>query len=195
MKLNLGCGFNKIDGYINADKEIICLPDVLVSLDTEPWPWVDDSADEVLLDHVLEHLGETTAQYLHVIKELYRVCMPGAKIIIRVPHPRHDNFIHDCTHVRAITPEGLAMFNKTRNLQQIADGAKDTKLGLMLDVDFNLIKVTYKLEPRWEILTGNKLISNEEMIAVMRAQNNVCYEIEMELTVIKEAKDGELLDS
>lgn len=53
-------------------------------------------------------------------------------------------------------------------------------------MDYEIKKVIYHLEPRWQVLMQNGLISGEEMERTMRVENNVCYEIELELTVIKE---------
>lgn len=189
MKLNLGCGFNKLDGFINVDNSPICLPDLLLTLDKESWSWEDNSIDEVLLDHVLEHLGETTSEYIHVIKELYRVCKSGAKITIKVPHFRHENFSHDPTHVRAIAPEGLDLFNRQHNLEDLSNNGKASKLALMHGVDFQVSHITYNLEPRWQMQLNNNLITSDEMMHIMKSQNNVCYEVEIEMTVIKEIKN------
>ena len=92
MKLNLGCGYNKLDGFTNVDSQESCEPDILVDLEELPWPFESDSADEIVLCHVLEHLGETSAIYLKIIQELYRVSQHSARISITVPHPRPDDF-------------------------------------------------------------------------------------------------------
>jgi predicted SAM-dependent methyltransferase len=105
MRLNLGCGNRKLQGWRNVDKVPDCSPDELVDLEQLPWPWPDNSVDEIFLSHVLEHLGQATDVYLGIIKELYRVCRDGATITIIVPHPRHDHFLTDPTHVRAVTAE------------------------------------------------------------------------------------------
>ena len=62
-------------------------------LEKLPWPWADDSVQEMRFSHVLEHLGADATTYLSIIKELYRVCRDGAQIFIVVPHPRHDHFL------------------------------------------------------------------------------------------------------
>ena len=112
MRINLGCGFDKREGYLNVDKDPSCEPDQIVDLDVLPWPWEDNAADEVLLKHVLEHLGADTRTYLDIIKELWRIAKPSATVTVIVPHPRHDHFVNDPTHVRAITPADWNCFPK-----------------------------------------------------------------------------------
>src|SRR5437764_15115257 len=87
LKLNLGSGNNPIEGYVNVDK--FGEPDVRVDLEAFPWPWPDNSVQEVVLNHVMEHLGSTTDIYFSIIRELYRICAANAIIHIAVPHPRH----------------------------------------------------------------------------------------------------------
>ena len=76
------------------------LPEIVQDLEIFPWPWPDNSADEILLCHVLEHLGQTPDLFLKIMQELYRVCKPNATVTIMVPDPRHDFFLNDPTHVR-----------------------------------------------------------------------------------------------
>ena len=112
MKLNMGCGLNKKEGYTNVDKSAACGPDVELDLEVFPWPFKANEAEEVIFNHSLEHMGETTDVFLGILKELYRICKPRAKIFIFVPHPRHDDFLGDPTHVRVITPQLLSLFSK-----------------------------------------------------------------------------------
>ena len=88
LRLNLGCGDKLLPGWLNVDSVPDCNPDMVCDLEQFPWPWADNSVEEILLSHVLEHLGEDRDVYLGIIKELYRVCCHGAKIQIMV---REDN--------------------------------------------------------------------------------------------------------
>ena len=112
IKLNLGCGEKRYDGYINVDK--YGTPDLQHDLETFPWPWKNESVSEIRLIHVLEHLGKDVDIYFGIFKEIYRICHHGAKVIIKVPHFRHEFFFDDPTHVRVVTPLGCLYFRRNK---------------------------------------------------------------------------------
>jgi len=138
MNLNLGCGYEKVDGFIGVDDDAECKPDVLHDLTVTPWPFETSSVNKVLLTHVLEHIGPTPREFLDFWKELYRVCKNGAEIQIEVPHWQHPNFFHDPTHVRPITAVTVALFDQKRNKDDLINNGRESKLGLRLGVDFSL---------------------------------------------------------
>jgi hypothetical protein len=187
MRLNLGCGSKRMDGWINVDKFETSATDQVFDLEVFPWPWPDDCVDEVLLAHVLEHLGAQTAVYLGVIKELYRVCRDGAKIQIIVPHPRHDNFISDPTHVRPIVPESIRLFSQAVNREWIAMGAANTPLGIYLGVDFAIQHVTFGLSPVWKDRLDRKEVNVSDLQYAMATYNNVVKQIEITISAVKPA--------
>jgi predicted SAM-dependent methyltransferase len=191
MKINLGCGFNKMPGYVNVDKEAMCEPDQVVDMEKLPWPWPDNSVEEIVASHSLEHVGATSELYLGIIKEMYRVCKPGALIKIAVPHPRHDNFMFDPTHVRPITPQGLAMFDQTRNIADFERGGQETKLGLYMGVDLELVQIGFDLEEPWNSQiqpNGPSEAQAKEIERLMRQNNNICYQIRILLRAVKPAR-------
>lgn len=84
MKLNLGCGMIHKDGYVNIDIDPGVNPDMVCDLGNEPLLFDDGSVDSVYSNHFFEHLDFSEADYL--IRELYRVCKPGAVIEFCCPH-------------------------------------------------------------------------------------------------------------
>jgi len=183
LRLNLGCGQNPLENYVNVDK--FGNPDVVCDLETFPWPWQNNSVDEVVLNHVLEHIGETTQVFLNFMKELYRICKPGAEIQINVPHPRHDNFINDPTHIRIITPEVLKHFSKSINEQWKSEQAAGTPLALYLDVNFEIIDVKYVICEPWQTSYSLGEITLDELQTCLARYNNVAMTIRMRLKAIK----------
>lgn len=185
MKLNLGCGFSKLDGYHNVDKFSDCAPDAVVDLECFPWPWPDDSVDEVVMTHVLEHLGAETEVYFNIFRELYRVCRHGATLRITVPHPRHDTFIADPTHVRPITIDGLSMFSRRQCEAWIRDGHANTPIAIVVGVDFEIVQTTIVLDKDWRSRYDLGKVSNLEMARAIRELNNVVLETQIILRAVK----------
>jgi SAM-dependent methyltransferase len=176
---------NHMDGFINVDKAPAAKPDQVVDLETLPWPFDNDCASEVVLNHVLEHLAATPELFLAIMQELYRVCRANAHVIIAVPHPRHDDFLTDPTHVRPILPETFQLFSKSANHQYAAKGIANTPLGLYLDVDFEIEAVNHTPDPLWQQMREEGTVTDEDITLAMYRENNVIKNVELRLRVIK----------
>jgi hypothetical protein len=184
MKLNLGCGFNKPEGYVNVDKYKECNPDIQCDLEIFPWPFENDLIDEILLNHSLEHMGQQSEVFLKIMQEIYRVCKNDATVFINVPHPRHDNFISDPTHVRAITPMTLTLFDLELN-KQWQNKAANTPFAIYLKVNFKLINTNVNIEESYLKRLKREEISNSEMMELIKERNNIATEYRFTLKVIK----------
>lgn len=95
-KLHIGCGYEILPGYINTDNIPLPGVDQLLDLDQFPYPFEDNTFDEVFSAHVLEHvsdLGKT-------MEELTRICKPGAAIKVIVPYFANPGTRADYTHKR-----------------------------------------------------------------------------------------------
>ena len=185
MKLNLGCGYNKLSGFVNVDIQARSKPDFQLDLEILPWPFENDSTDEIVLCHVLEHLGQTNEIYLNIIQELYRVCQHAAKILITVPHPRHDDFLIDPTHVRPILPEQFYMFSKSQNKKWSKEGCANTPLADYLDVDFEVTDTQWILDTDWKKKLQTGEVTSSELVHLAKHQYNIVKEVQVSLRVIK----------
>lgn len=176
LKLNLGCGYKKMDGYVNVDRFGDSQPDLVMDLEVLPWPFPDSSVTDIYMSNIMEHIGQDPNLFLRIIQELWRVCAPGAELIIMVPHPRHDHFLGDPTHVRPILPATLQAFDQVLNREWIAGGNASTPLGLQMKVDFHLESVQFVLDEVWLKKFTDGEVTSEETIAAARSQDNVIAE-------------------
>mgnify|MGYP001206309351 CR=1 FL=1 len=185
MNLNLGCGNKILPGFVNVDKFNVYEVDIVHDLEVFPYPFEDNSVDIILLSHVLEHIGQTPDIFNNIIRELYRICKNDAKIEINVPHPRHDDFLADPTHVRPITYLGLSLYDQELNKQWEQLNAANSPLGLIHKVNFKIEKHSAKLDPFFQKKFENKEITREEINDLALHNNNVLKETQFVWKVIK----------
>lgn len=95
MKLDIGCGPTRLDGYTRCDYDFRFQPDILMDATKNPWPFKDGSADEIHMSHILEHLPNP----LIAAKEAYRILRFGGKFIVKVPHRNSLDSIRDWSHI------------------------------------------------------------------------------------------------
>lgn len=97
-KLNLGCGEDYRENWINLDFNRKMKADVYADIEKK-LPFKGNTFDYVYTEHVLEHVRNL----VQLMKELKRVCKNGAIIEIRVPHASSMLAFQDPTHVRFFT--------------------------------------------------------------------------------------------
>jgi SAM-dependent methyltransferase len=99
MKLNVGCGGKPRSGWVNVDRHPLPGVDVTHDLDVFPWPFEDGCADQVLAEHVYEHVGSP----VEFVLEAWRVLRVGGLLTVTCPHWTSENAFTDPTHVRFVT--------------------------------------------------------------------------------------------
>lgn len=105
LKLNLGCGNKKIEGFTGVD-----IKDADIVADIRYLPFDDDSIDEILSVHVAEHFY--LKEIVGVVKEWMRVLKPNGIAVFELPC--WDKVIE---HVKAGSPDNFtrwAMFGDPR---------------------------------------------------------------------------------
>lgn len=96
MKLDIGCGINKQAGFIGVDALKLEGVDVVYDVRQTPWPWDENTVEEVHSSHFLEHL--TSDERVKFFNELYRVMKVGAQARIITPGWSHSCAYGDPTH-------------------------------------------------------------------------------------------------
>ncbi len=107
--LNLGAGNEIIGNAVNHDRtrhrsEIA----VAWDLNNLPWPWPDNSFDQIVAKAVLEHLRLNLVESLN---ECWRLLRAGGQIFIKLPHWQSDISHQDPTHYWFFSVASLDQFD------------------------------------------------------------------------------------
>lgn len=95
LKIDLGCGKNKKEGFTGVDSLAFEGVDVVADL-TKRWPFEDCSVSEAHSSHCVEHFN--SIDRTHFVNELYRVLIPGGTCQIIIPHWASCRAYGDPTH-------------------------------------------------------------------------------------------------
>lgn len=132
-ELLIGCG-NRRDKIIafegvggdwrnltTLDVDKACNPDVVYNLERVPWPFKDNSFDEIHAYDVLEHLGRqgdfrTFFDHFH---EIWRMLKPGGHLFATCPSIQSVWVWGDPGHKRYIGPESLIYLSRDEYERQV----------------------------------------------------------------------------
>jgi Methyltransferase domain len=96
MKLDLGCGTHKREGFTGVDISSACSADVVHDLRIRPWPFADQSVEEVHCAHFFEHLNGM--ERVAFMEEMYRVMKVGSVARMITPYWTSMDAVQDPTH-------------------------------------------------------------------------------------------------
>lgn len=85
LRLNVGCGRKRLNGYVNIDvvSRSGAEPDIVCDFTKSPIPLDDECASEVLAVHVFEHFFPWECEAL--LADWHRLLMPGGKLALEMP--------------------------------------------------------------------------------------------------------------
>ena len=133
IKLDLGCGNNKQQGFKGVDFVKTEATDVVHDLFKFPWPFKDNSVDEVFCSHFFEHVPQLLRGKF--MDEAYRIMKPGSKFTIITPYYSSTRAVQDFTHQwPPLCEHSYLYFNKKwRQDNKLTHGHYDIKC----DFDFS----------------------------------------------------------
>jgi SAM-dependent methyltransferase len=107
--IDLGCGDRKQAGSVGIDLAPLAGVDVIADIG-RGLPLRDSSVDAVHASHVLEHVDDLVS----LMNEIWRVCKPGARVHVTIPHATSSYMTwRDPTHRRGLNLSTLTYFDKT----------------------------------------------------------------------------------
>lgn len=178
--LDIGCGANKVAGAVGMDVNPRTAADVIHDLDDLPYPFADDSFDEVIGRHVIEHVQNPMA----VMAELHRITRAGGTVKLLAPHWTNPDFATDLTHrnhlnsysFRNLTAERAVFdfYTEARFKQKVC---RVTLLNLWKLTGLEYLINLDNRHPRWRFV---RKFWEQYLNAVMRGK-----EIYFELEVVK----------
>ena len=142
LMVNLGSGSKFNTNMVNTDLYQESGADLVFDLSKSDWPLKDNSVSFALCHSVLEHLSGDISIFF---KELYRVMAPDGIIEFVLPHPRHDWFFQDPTHVRPMLPISFEHFDREKSIQWYLSSTSHTPLALYWNIDFKIISVDQRV--------------------------------------------------
>jgi FkbM family methyltransferase len=132
-KLNLGCGTDRREGWVNVDRRWTVWPDVPLDIGQDAWPFGTDTIEEAELSHVLQYVGPGLR---HAMTELYRVCRDDAKVSITVPHWSDRSFLIDPAVIRRFDAAFFYMFDRELDLRDMHHHTTRSAVAVEWEVDF-----------------------------------------------------------
>jgi hypothetical protein len=172
-RINLGSGRSKEKNFLNVDKNSKVNPDIVVDLNTFPWPFKDDEFGHILAKDSIQYLGNTQEDFIKVLKEMYRISENGALWEIQVPHWRCDIALDDPNVKRVISPGMFHLFNQKIVLEKLKNNSTDDLYGFELDIDIELVDVKFEYLPHWKSKLENNEIFKDDLDYALNTYNNV----------------------
>lgn len=83
IKLNIGCGNSKLEGFVNIDSWPEGKPDLVLDITKSTLPYQNDVVDEIVFFHCIEHIPEKFHD--NILSEFFRVLKTNGFAIISYP--------------------------------------------------------------------------------------------------------------
>lgn len=168
VKINFGCGINKLEGWRNVDYYDYYQPDSVIDLNKMPLPLDSNMAEEINCFHIVEHLDDIRM----FIRELYRISKKGCIIHIRYPHFSDRSAYADPTHKHYLGQSSLLYFENKHLGEPEA---------LLHDVKFRTKKHSVICNPLFQKLVNKApdFWERHKLLCFIAGMKEVCVDFEV----------------
>jgi SAM-dependent methyltransferase len=154
---------------VNVDNRPLPCVNQIVDLNKRPWPWAENSIDQIIAFDALEHLyplgkAEGQANIVAVLSEIHRVLKPGGELLARIPSSDSRGAFQDPTHVTYWNPNTWWYFDVTSDLRP--------ELWPPFEVDMR-IETEAGFHCEWTLVKAQKVGYDEVSEVRKRAQHKV----------------------
>lgn len=172
VRLNLGCGRDIREGWVNVDCVAAPGVDHVTDFDGKPvLPFADDEVTYSEGSHVIEHLRNP----LPFMEELWRVTEPAGLAVFRCPYGSTDDADEDPTHVRRMFAGSWGYFGQPHYWRVTGSYGYGG--------DWQPVKVTLALFPEFSEC------ADAELHALIRLNRNIVAEMTAVLRCVKPRRE------
>ena len=111
IKLDLGCGSNQQEGFINLDCRQLPGVDIVHDVETLPWPVPSECVSLVLARHIVEHINPAKGGFIKFMDECWRVLKYDGQLLISTPYGGSLDYWADPTHINGCVPKTFDYFD------------------------------------------------------------------------------------
>jgi len=169
--LDVGCGRNKIPGAIGMDCNPGTDADVFHDLGKFPYPFADNTFDEIVGRHVVEHVPDA----MRFMCELHRITKPGGRIKLVTPHYTNPDWPADLTHRNHLNSYSFQYFVPGRKLFPFYTNLELKPLRTFVTLA-NLwrsmgLQAVVNLDQRWRALRFTRKFWEHYLCTVLRGKD------------------------
>lgn len=183
VKVELGCGTTKNEGYIGIDRFPLLGVDIVADLD-KGIPLEDNSVDIIFCSHSLEHFDNLS----NIVNEIYRVCKHKAIVNILVPYHMESVNLANFYHKQVFNESTFRFFtNDVKTSLDIKDyyNPHASAWGLASSDNSNSTINLVTLSMECFYFPGYESFSDEEKRNARKSLVNVCDQIYYSLAINK----------
>jgi predicted SAM-dependent methyltransferase len=155
LKLNIGAGYNKLEGFINIDIDPETKPDLVHDF-TKRLPYENGSCDLIVMYHTIEHIQKK--KHGVILMEIWRLLSPEGEVIITFPE------FTQCVENWKLNYRGLKEFWEATIFGRQASSSdfhvcimdSNEFKRLLIDVGFEVTKIVPEEKELWNTIIKAK---------------------------------------